>query len=304
MIEKFINILIKVPSFLLIKFLSILPLKVRVFIARGGAFLVSPFLKRENLFIKLQSKVFLGKEISPYKVYANIAQTFFEAFNLKDIKEENITVHKSREDILEKILNDNKPTIVLTAHTGNWELLAAYFIKKGFKIATAARMARLSVAQDIIENIRSAYGIKTIWRGGNQGAKEILNVISDNHLMAGLIDQHTRVTSISSTFFGHEVKVPSSLIKIATKHQANIVIAFNFRRDLYHYDFYLHYLDSNHTQEEIVNTYNELLEKYIKMYPDEWVWMHKRWRVLNGKDLSRQEYLEHLNYLLKTKKGN
>ena len=56
--------------------------------------------------------------------------------------------------------------------------------------------------------------------------------------------------------------------------------------------------------EEIVKTYNELLEKYIRMYPDEWVWMHKRWRVVNGKDLSRREYLEHLNNLLTEKKDN
>ena len=293
MIKNLLYIILKFLLSIFIKFLSILPLLMRIYIARIGAFLVCPFLKRENLFIKLQSKVFLGKEISPYKVYANIAQTFFEAFNLKSIKDENITVHKSREDILEKIQNDKKPTIVLTAHTGNWELLAAYFIKKGLKIA-----------QDIIEKMRSEYGIQTIWRGGNQGAKEILDVINNNHLMAGLIDQHTRVTSILSTFFGHEVKVPSSLIKIAKKHNANIIIAFNFRKDLTHYDFYLHYLDSNYTQEEIVKVYNELLEKYIRMYPDQWVWMHKRWRVIDGKELSRREYLEHLNNKKKKKKEN
>ena len=304
MVNKIITTVIRVPAFILLKFLSALPIIVRIYIARIGALLVTPFLKRENLFIKLQSKAFLGREISPYKVYANIGQTFFEAFNLKDIKEENIVIHKSREDILEKIQNDNKPTIVLTAHTGNWELLAAYFIKKGFKIATAARKARFKIAQEMIEKIRSAYGIQTIWRCGNQGAKEILDVIKNKHLMAGLIDQHTRVTSIPSTFFGHEVKVPSSLIKIAKKNDANIIIAFNFRKDLTHYDFYLHYLDPECSREEIVKTYNELLEKYIRMYPDEWVWMHKRWRVVNGKDLSRREYLEHLNNLLTEKKDN
>lgn len=302
--QKIINKTLRIPAILFLDFISILPLRVRIFIARAGAYIVTPFLKRENFFIKLQSKVFLGKEVSPYKVYANIAQTFFEAFNLKSIKDENISVHMSQSDILDKIKHDQKPTIVLTAHTGNWELLAAYFIKKGLKIATAARMARYEIVQELIDRMRKNYGIKTIWRGGSQGAKDILNEVTSKHIMAGLIDQHTRVTSIPSTFFGHEVKVPYSLIKIAIKHDANIVIAFNFRRDLTHYDFYLHLLDSKIGEQEIVKTYNELLENYIRKYETQWVWMHKRWRVLDGKELSRKEYEKHLYDLLNNKFNN
>ena len=41
-------------------------------------------------------------------------------------------------------------------------------------------MARFKIAQEMIEKIRSAYGIQTIWRCGNQGAKEILDVIKNN----------------------------------------------------------------------------------------------------------------------------
>ncbi|MGI6680876.1 MAG: lysophospholipid acyltransferase family protein [Bdellovibrionota bacterium] len=290
--------IIRPTTILLVKVLSILPLKFRIYIGRFGAYILTPFLRRENFFIKLQSKVFFKKEISPYKIYANIAQTFFEAFNLSDIKDENISVYQSEDNILEKVAKNDKATIVLTAHTGNWELLAAYFIKKGFKIATAAKKLEFVVGQEIIEKIRRSYGIKTIWRGGRSGAKEILNEIEKKHVMAVLIDQHTKVSSLDSVFFNHEVKVPSSLIKMAVKHNTNTIVAFNFRRDITHYDFYIHLLKPNLTQEEIAREYNELLEKYIRMYPEQWVWFHKRWRVLNGKDLSRKKYIEHLNDLL------
>lgn len=291
-------------SNLIIKVFSILPLRLRIFIGRTGGIITSLFLKRDKKFIRLQSKIFLGKELSPIKIFANIGQSFLEAFNLKSIKDENIKITYNEENIIQEMVEAKVPQILLTGHLGNWELLAAYLIRHGVKMATAAKVIKIGLGQSLISKVRKNYGIKSILRGGNSGAKKILEEITSKHLTATLIDQHTNATSLESIFFNYSVKVPFSLIKVAKKHKANIYVGFMLRNSLANYQLFLHKIDSSKKISSIIEDFNKILEHYIRLYPEQWVWFHKRWRYINGKDLSRKEYLSYLKNLLKEQEKN
>jgi lauroyl/myristoyl acyltransferase len=50
-------------------------------------------------------------------------------------------------------------------------------------------------------------------------------------------------------------------------------------------------IDSRQTEEEILTEYHSHLEDYIREYPAQWVWFHKRWRTLtDGTRLSARNY--------------
>src|SRR5690606_18747502 len=134
----------------------------------------------------------------------------------------------------------NKPIIVLTAHTGNWDLLAAYAIAKGFSVSTIARKARYPALQHLLELIRGSYGIHTIWRESPSSTRQIIRCLKTKGILAALIDQDIDADSTSVPFFSIPARYPAGLIELAAKSEAPIVAAFIFRQSFLRYKIYLH----------------------------------------------------------------
>jgi KDO2-lipid IV(A) lauroyltransferase len=197
-----------------------------------------------------------------------------------------------RWDELEAQLKGDRPTIVLTGHTGNWDLLAAYTIARGVEIATVGREARNPVLQHLLRSIRDGYGINTIWRSDKSGIKKLLSLLKEGKVVAALIDQDTRVESVSIPFFGESAKTPSSLIALGKRHNARVMTAFLFRTSPATYEVFAEPLDDSLSTEEVLQTYNQRLETLIRRFPEQWVWFHKRWRTsANGVTKSSREYI-------------
>jgi KDO2-lipid IV(A) lauroyltransferase len=197
-------------------------------------------------------------------------------------------------------INDQRPIICLTAHTGNWDLLAAYVISRGIPLTTIGREARNPTAQAILRSIREGYGIETIWRSDRSGLKRIISCLKERRVLAALIDQDTRVESVSSVFFDRPAKTPVSLITMGRKMNARFVTAFLFREGLGRYRVFVEDLGEADTDIEILDRYNKRLESYIRRYPSQWVWFHKRWRTTpDGVTLSSREYARTLEEQLR-----
>ena len=186
--------------------------------------------------------------------------------------------------------------MVLTAHTGNWDFLAAYIIKSGIPISTAAKAARNPTLQNVLAYLRDRYGIKTIWREpGISPSKRILEELKNKQIVAGLIDQDTKVSSVYAPFFDLQTKTPSGLVALGKRASADIYTCFIFRKDNNNFAIHLDKIDSKLDINQTLEDYNKKLESCIKLYPSQWVWFHKRWRSLpEGKTLSTQKYLTFL----------
>ncbi|MCB0320802.1 MAG: lysophospholipid acyltransferase family protein, partial [Bdellovibrionales bacterium] len=192
------------------------------------------------------------------------------------------------------IIESHSPCIALTAHTGNWELMAAYFASLGIRVVTIGRVTRNRFAHRLVSTLREHYGVHTVWRSGLQGHREIVKILKSGGTIAALIDQDTHVSSVNSTFFGNFARTPSSLIELGLRHNASFVTAFNFRQPN---NTFLVRVEELHerTVEGLVNSYNSRLEEYIRQFPGQWVWFHKRWRSLpSGERLSSSAYEEWL----------
>lgn len=280
--------------------LGCLPLKFRVYtgIICGKLFSLLP--GREKLIALTQLKICFSEEESNLflpQVFSNAGQTIMECLNLKPYTD-NIDQYVSCQnwELAEKYRKNAKSIVVLTAHTSNWDLLAAYAINKGFKVATIARQARKKSLQRLLELIRGSYGIQTIWKENKDSTRQILKCLKSNSVLAALIDQDLQSEGIHIPFFSIPAKYPDSLIKLAKKNGSAIIVAFIFRESRFRYNIFLHEIDSNLNSTEILTEYSRLLENYIKKYPAQWVWFHKRWRsTADEKRLSGQEYLKYLN---------
>ena len=233
------------------------------------------------------------------KMFMGLGQTLMECLNLKPYLN-NIEQYVDCPDysVYEGLTKNPRPIVILTGHTGNWDLLAAYGVCRGIPITSIAKEARNKSFQSALVSIRSGYGSRTIWRSNRAGIREIMKDISDNRVVSALIDQDTIVTNIRSKFFGLPVSAPSGLIDVANKYNAQYLAVFMARTGWKKYQIAVTELPSNCPIEETIEGYHQALEKQIRNFPDQWVWFHKRWRSLeDGKRLSSKEYIDYLSKL-------
>ncbi len=113
--------------------------------------------------------------------------------------------------------------------------------------------------------------------------------------MAALIDQDTRVDSVFVPFLGTPAKTPSALVDLGKRYNARFVSAFIIRTKGTHFEIHTEELDSSKSTEEILAEYHRNLERLIRERPDQWVWIHKRWRSdPSGTTLGTRDYLKKL----------
>ena len=275
-----------------------LPLPVRALMGRYCGLLFSLIPTRDRKIARLQMKLCLqheGGDRHLSAVYGSVGETLLECFNLKpllDNYEEHVDTDWSQWD---EILSRKKGIVILSAHTGNWEFLAACSIKRGYKVSVVGKANRDAGFQNFMAWLRQGYGAETIWRTGASGLKQFLGALRKGESVAALIDQDTRVENVSVPFFGRPAATPVTMIEIAKKAQAVIIAPFIFRTGRNRYRIVVKELDSALPSEAILAEFNVALENLIREYPEQWVWFHKRWRTdAHGTRLSSREYLQKL----------
>ena len=228
-------------------------------------------------------------------VYGNMGRTIMESFNLSPVlHSQSNKIICEDEKLLKLVATPPSGVVALTAHIGNWDLLAAYLIKRGVPLVPIGREARIPVFQRLLVDLRQRYGIKTIWRTNKLGVKEIIHCLKQRKVVAGLIDQDTRVSSIMVPFFGRAASVPVGLVDLAKRYNCLILSGFIVRHGD-QYRVHIYSIDANQTAFEILQQFHSQLEAIIRRYPCQWVWNHKRWRTLeSGRRLSSREYRQAL----------
>lgn len=288
------------------RLLGAIPLRLRQSLGRGAGRLVAIFSGRERHLSLLQLQLALGNSDKsiPTEMYSQIGQTFLESLNLSPILSDSgsITVIAG-EEIIKRTAQNQSPLVALTGHVGNWDLLAAYIVARGINLCTVARRARNSLLHELLEDLRLRYGVKSLWRS-RQAGQAIISELKQGKVVAALIDQDTRVRSISVPFFNYPASTPVGLVTIAKKLDVPIVSAFLVRVDKVRFEVYIKEIDSSKTEEDILKEYHSHLEDILRRFPAQWVWFHKRWRTLaDNTRLSSEQYLQYLTKELKANNG-
>lgn len=283
-----------------VRIVGALPFSVRSAIGGALGYVVGLLPFREKKIAALQLQAFLPDENSSSlvpKIFAHVGRSILESFNLTPLTkdpEKHISCENWRD--VERWTKEDRPIVALTAHTGNWDLLAAYVIARGLKVSTIGREARNPDLQVALRAMRDAYGIETIWRSDKSGVKRIVGCFKERRVMAALIDQDTRVDSCFVPFFGTPAKTPSALIELGKRYNARFVTAFIVRTKGTNFQIEVRELDSALTTEALLTEYNRRLEEVLRRHPDQWVWFHKRWRSHPSKGtLSSKEYMAWLS---------
>ncbi len=188
--------------------------------------------------------------------------------------------------------------LILTGHFGNWELSAVAAILQFRQYQNRFHVIRKSLGfgmeRMVFGRFRRA-GLKVI--GRNDALSKTLEALEKNDVVIFIMDQHNKVgaKALAVEFFGREAGTHRSLAMVARQSGAPVIPAVSYRKqDGRHVMKFRPPLEWIHhekpRQELYLNTlgYNRVLEKFVLDHPDQWLWMHRRWKVEQDRPSKRR----------------
>jgi len=183
---------------------------------------------------------------------------------------------------------EGKGVLLIGAHFGNWERAAQYLTAKGFQVSVVARNANDARTTAKVNKTREGHGLEVLARGN--AAKEILRALRNQRLVAILPDQNA--SDVFVPFFGFMAGTVSGPAVIHLRTGAPIVIVMLWEREDGRYEGYSKRLivetaaeDREKSVEAIMTQINKEIEAAVREHPEQWLWMHDRWKTARERGL-------------------
>jgi KDO2-lipid IV(A) lauroyltransferase len=181
---------------------------------------------------------------------------------------------------LDRALEAGRGVIAITGHVGNWELLGSYFSRTGYAVSVLATELKDARLNSVLLDIRRSAGLEVIDR--SRGLKDAYRCLKRGDILGVLIDQDTSVESASVDFFGKPAQTAVGFVKLAERTGAAIVPMAMVMTRGGNYEIIVNEpvpVGHNGSSLELdVERCSKAVEGFIRDYPSQWVWMHKRWK--------------------------
>ncbi len=225
--------------------------------------------------------------------YQSVAITLAEIiFMLQDKIDIDKMVENSQE-FLQKMehytQNAKNGIIVITAHFANWELAAEFLPLHGYPMLAIGREGNNKlIEKNITTPFREKYGNKNIYK--KNALFGIIKTIKRGKTVGLLYDQKAGGNdSVKVNFFNLPADTTKSIAELKLKFNP-IILPIFFAREkngkytpiVYKPVEYMADEEENLEKkiEKITQKYNDILEEVVRTYPEQWFWMHNRWRLV------------------------
>jgi len=222
------------------------------------------------------------------KAFQQMGRTLLEIPYVFAADQEDLLRHVNIEgmDVLTQALAKKKGVFLLAAHFSNWELMGLLPGMLGHQTSMIYRQLNQKPLDIYTLTARSRFGTHLYPR--NSGVRWLLRAIKDNHCIVSALDQHMGAgNGIVVPFLGHMAStshLPSPFVQKGSPMVGMALIrhggAFDFT--LKFWDVPCPELGDDKTKNEItiMTAACQSFDDVIKTYPEQWLWMHRRWRAV------------------------
>jgi KDO2-lipid IV(A) lauroyltransferase len=179
-----------------------------------------------------------------------------------------------------------KGVFVLTGHLGAWELSSFYHSLAGYPMSMVIRRLDNPLVDAFVNGIRSLHGNRVIHK--DDFARGLLTAMQQGETVGILMDTNmTPPQGIFVPFFGVPACTASGLARVALRSDAAVLPGFLVwdtaeKRYVLHFGPELELIRGSDAAENIMaNTalFTATIESYVRRYPDQWLWVHRRWKT-------------------------
>ena len=178
--------------------------------------------------------------------------------------------------------------LLFTGHFGFWEINALVHALALQPMSVLARPLDNPLLHDLLERVRRSTGNSVIYRRG--AIRRVLRALESNQAVAVLIDQHIQSSdAVYVDFFNRPAATTSALAALALRTGAPVVPVFALPlpdgrfRMVYEHPVDPPRADDPEAVREFTQRCTDVLEMYVRRYPELWLWMHRRWRDVEPK---------------------
>jgi KDO2-lipid IV(A) lauroyltransferase len=185
--------------------------------------------------------------------------------------------------VVEEAMRPKRGLIFVTGHVGNWELAGAYVAARGIPIDAIARRMKNPLFDRYLTDTRSQIGMRVVHDA--DAVRQTPRALREGRAVAFLADQG--VLGLASTFvpfFGRPAKTPRGPAVFALRLGVPIVFGAALRQPSGKYRLVFEPIEVEHTDDRdkdidaIVARYTATLERWVRRYPEQYFWHHRRWR--------------------------
>ena len=185
--------------------------------------------------------------------------------------------------------SDGQPGFILSGHLGNWELTIGACVANGVPLDIVVKRARSERAEKILQWYRQKAGAGVFLESGT--AKDILRSFSRGRWVGFILDQFMGPPiGLPVNFFGKRAGTAAAVALLTEKRDVPIVPLYSYRDEQGRVHLVFEPAlkfpplseDRNERLFQKTQIYNDVLENLIRKHPEQWLWLHRRWKEYRG----------------------
>ena len=255
------------------------------------AYLVLPHLRRHaeiNLRLAFPDLDQRGRDRIKRGSFRNLGRLLGEVSHFPRLNRENIpsiVLYEGLEHYRNAVA-DGRGVILLTGHIGAWELSVYAHSIYGHPMSFLARRVDNPLVERLAESYRARFGNRSIDKKGS--VREVLKTLKSGGVVGILADLNaSREEGVFCDFFGLDACTTAGVATLALRTGAAVLPGYliwdeKARKHRLHFEPPVELINTGNQKEDVIaNTaqYSKVLESIIRRHPDQWLWIHRRWRT-------------------------
>ncbi|MFN7948009.1 MAG: lysophospholipid acyltransferase family protein [Blastocatellia bacterium] len=221
-------------------------------------------------------------------VFSNLGRLLGEVSQFPRFNRDNISsivVYEGLENFL-AARDEGRGVILLTGHIGAWELSVFAHSVYGYPMSFLKRNVDNPLVERLAESYRLRHGNRSIDKRGS--VREILKTLKAGGVVGILADLNaTREEGVFVDFFGVPASTTAGVATLALRTGAVVLpgyIVWDDKAKIHrlHFEKPIETISTGNQKEDVITStqrYTKALEDIIRRYPDQWLWIHRRWKT-------------------------
>lgn len=184
---------------------------------------------------------------------------------------------------LQHAVMQGRGVVLVSGHLGNWELSAAYMAARGIPVDAIAMHMANPLSDSFFRRTRERFGVQVIF--DDEAVRRIPRAFKDGRAVGFLSDQAGKgLASTFVPFFGRPARTPRGAAVFALRSDLPVIFLVAIRQPDGRYQCHFEEVpvtktgDRERDVDALVLTYTQVLERYVRQYPEQYFWQHRRWK--------------------------